>query len=101
MRCTTSLLKGAVDLPFSLDGLKTTTIKGQPVFLPVNPYNIFINYELGMHCVGFDMSYCCVIPPHNSVQSQAVRSASETDTLPKLLSPEDGVALQYGIDDNT
>ncbi|MDQ5988197.1 MAG: hypothetical protein CSYNP_03953 [Syntrophus sp. SKADARSKE-3] len=31
------------------------------LYNPRNPYNIFINYELGMHCVGFDISYCCII----------------------------------------
>ncbi len=76
-------------------------MNGQSVYLPVNPYNIFTNYELGMHCVGFDMSYCCVIPPYNSIQAQAVRCASINDTRPKLLSPEDGVALRYGVDNNT
>lgn len=40
----------------------------QKAFHPKNSYNIFINYELGMHCVGFDISYCWVIPPYNSIQ---------------------------------
>ncbi len=30
-----------------------TTPKGEDDFL------IFINYELGMHCTGFDFEYCC------------------------------------------
>jgi len=67
----------------------------------VNEYNIFVNYELGMHCVGFDMSYCCVIPPYNSIQAQAVRTATVEEVDPALLSPEDGVALWYGVDNNT
>ena len=93
--------KGAADLPFSLDGLATATVDDQAVFLPPNPYNIFINYELGMHCVGFDMSYCCVIPPYNSIQAQAVRTASAAEPLPRLLSPDDGVALHYSVDKNS
>ncbi len=28
------------------------------VYNPRNPYNIFTNYELDIHCVGFDVSYC-------------------------------------------
>ncbi len=36
-------------------------------------YRIFIHYELGMHCTGFDFSYCCVLPPYNSIQAQVVR----------------------------
>jgi len=94
-------LQGAVDLPFSLDALETAEIAGEAVFLPPNSHSIFLNYELGMHCVGFDMSYCCVIPPYNSIQAQAVRTASAEDPRPHLLSPEDGVALRYGTDNNT
>lgn len=30
---------------------------------PKIDYNITISYELGMHCTGFDFSYCCVLPP--------------------------------------
>ncbi len=74
--------------------------KGEALFDPRNPYNIFINYELGMHCVGFDVSYCCVIPPYNSVQAQLVRSA-ENGGVPSMLSPEDGVSLYYSIRDNS
>ncbi|MFQ5890669.1 MAG: hypothetical protein ACE5JR_11535 [Gemmatimonadota bacterium] len=94
-------IRGATDLPFRLDGLETAEIDGEPVFLPPNPYNIFVNYELGMHCVGFDMNYCCVIPPYNSIQAQAMRTATADDPRPRLLSPEDGVTLWYGVDDNT
>ncbi|HBB40175.1 MAG TPA: hypothetical protein DC005_01775, partial [Proteobacteria bacterium] len=36
-------------------------------------YRIFIHYELGMHCTGFDFSYCCILPPYNSIQAQVVR----------------------------
>jgi len=61
--------QGAVDLPFSLDGLETAEIDGEAVFLPAKSHNVFLNYELGMHCVGFDMSYCCIIPPYNSRRS--------------------------------
>ncbi len=88
-------------LPFALDGLKTAMVDGALAYLPPNTYNIFINYELGMHCVGFDINYCCVIPPYNSVQAQAVQVASADNALPKMLSPDDGVKLRYGIRDNT
>ncbi|MCC7201734.1 MAG: hypothetical protein IT393_03575 [Nitrospirae bacterium] len=36
-------------------------------------YVISINYELGMHCTGFDFSYCCVLPPYNSIQTQVIK----------------------------
>ncbi len=86
--------------PFSTGKLKPVKFAGGAAYGPKNPYNIFINYELGMHCVGFDVSYCCVIPPYNSVQAQAVR-AGEAGGLPGLLSPEDGFSLYYHIKDNS
>jgi len=43
-----------------------------PAAGPAN-YRIFIHYELGMHCTGFDFSYCCILPPYNSIQAQVVR----------------------------
>src|SRR5512147_1102691 len=91
--------------PFKLDLLKQVTIKdsaGKAVTLydPKNDYAIFINYELGMHCVGFDISYCCVIPPYNSIQAQAVKSGVGGG-LPALLSPGDGLQLYYKVRDNS
>lgn len=91
--------------PFKLDKLKQYTeveadgkiVKG---YEPKNDYNVFINYELGMHCVGFEMSYCCVIPPYNSIQAQAV-AAGSSGKLPKLLSPDDDVKLYYYTRDNS
>jgi|GEM_PF-1751252 hypothetical protein len=74
--------------------------KGITVYNPRNPYNILINYELGMHCVGFDVSYCYVIPPYNSVQAQAVQSGLNGE-LPRLLSPNDKVKLHYSIKDKS
>jgi len=32
-----------------------------------------MNYELGMHCTGFEFSYCCVLPPYNSILAQVVK----------------------------
>ena len=86
--------------PFTLDKLEKTKVKGNEAFQPVNDYNVFVNYELGMHCVGFEMSYCCVIPPYNSIQAQAVQ-AGKNGKLPKLLSPEDKVKLYYNTKDNS
>jgi hypothetical protein len=67
---------------------------------PKDPYVIFINYELGMHCVGFDISYCCVIPPYNSIQAQAVKTSEDGDA-PRLMSPGDGMMLHYSVRDNS
>jgi mono/diheme cytochrome c family protein len=90
---------------FKLTSLKHVTVKdssGKSVTLydPRGPYAVFINYELGMHCVGFDISYCCVIPPYNSIQAQAVRTGAGGE-LPRLLSPDDGVSLAYFVKDNS
>jgi mono/diheme cytochrome c family protein len=92
--------------PFKLKGLTKTKIKTEATgkemtfYNPKNPYNIFINYELGMHCVGFDISYCCIIPPYNSIQAQAVKSGMK-DENPRLLSPDDHVKLAYWMRDNS
>ena len=90
---------------FKLDLLKPAKVKGlegkeTTTYPPRNPYNIFINYELGMHCVGFDISYCCIIPPYNSIQAQTVRSGLHGEK-PRLLSPEDKVKLYYRVKDNS
>ncbi len=42
--------------------------------LPKNTFNIMMNYELGMHCTGFEFSYCCVLPPYNSILAQVVKT---------------------------
>ncbi len=79
---------------------------------PKNDYNITINYELGMHCTGFDFSYCCVLPPYNSVQSQVIKTATGKKKYPELVEADpndpavlvDGdkrMRLAYGHVDNT
>lgn len=52
---------------------------------PINDYNITINYELGMHCTGFDFTYCCILPPYNSIQSQVIKTGTDEGSLPVLL----------------
>jgi hypothetical protein len=37
--------------------------QGQRAYGPKNPYNIFINYELGMHCVGLTSPIAASFPP--------------------------------------
>ncbi len=108
--CTASLAYGStengVDMkgypkepPFGFSKIEPSKkVKGY--YEPVNAYNIFVNYELGMHCVGFDISYCCVIPPYNSIQAQVVRSGID-GTSPRLLSPSDGIKLYYYTKDNS
>jgi mono/diheme cytochrome c family protein len=93
------------DPPFRPGLMKSTSVtdgSGKTVTLydPKDSYVIFINYELGMHCVGFDISYCCVIPPYNSIQAQAIRTG-EGGWLPHLLTPDDGLSLAYFLRDNS
>jgi hypothetical protein len=38
-----------------------------------------------MHCTGFDFSYCCILPPYNSIQSQVIRTGVGPKGLPELL----------------
>lgn len=79
---------------------------------PKNDYNITINYELGMHCTGFDFSYCCVLPPYNSVQSQVIKTATGANRWPEMLEAaeddpsvlvdgDERFKLAYGHVDNT
>jgi len=73
--------------------------------IPPNDYNIMIFYELGMHCTGFDISYCCVLPPYNSVLAQIVKTSKDPKEKPQLLRPEhlqeQGWVLWYEHDQNT
>src|SRR5512147_1617740 len=49
--------------------------------LPKNTFNILMNYELGMHCTGFEFSYCCVLPPYNSILAQVVKTQQNLPTV--------------------
>jgi hypothetical protein len=56
-------------------------------------FKIMMNYELGMHCTGFEFSYCCVLPPYNSILAQVVKpQASEvlssSADFPRLLTAD-------------
>ncbi|HIQ46294.1 MAG TPA: hypothetical protein EYH57_01605 [Sulfurovum sp.] len=86
--------------PFGLDKLEAVKVKGKTAYQPKADYSMFVNYELGMHCVGFDMSYCCVIPPYNSIQSQVIKVGKESK-LPKLMTPDDNVKVFAYTKDNS
>jgi hypothetical protein len=45
-------------------------------------FKIMMNYELGMHCTGFEFAYCCVLPVYNSILAQVVK--------PNKVAPQDG-----------
>ena len=61
---------------------------------PKNTFNIMMNYELGMHCTGFEFAYCCVLPPYNSILAQVVktqRSSRGQGAFAKLLEGDPNV----------
>ncbi len=63
-------------------------------------YRIMINYELGMHCTGFDFEYCCILPPYNSVQAQVVK-VGIGKKMPRLLDQYDPKDPTILIDPDT
>jgi len=81
--------RGLASMLSMLGGLSLLTpvaaVQAGTVIKPMNDYNITINYELGMHCTGFDFSYCCVLPPYNSIQSQVIKTGKGPKGLPELL----------------
>ncbi len=66
-------------------------------------FKIFMNYELGMHCTGFEFAYCCVLPPYNSIVAQVIKPAQGdpaanegedfVDGFPRLLEGDPNVGL--------
>jgi hypothetical protein len=59
---------------------------------PKNAFNIMMNYELGMHCTGFEFAYCCILPPYNSILAQVVKT-EKTRPKPRLLPADPNVGL--------
>ncbi|MCG6887262.1 MAG: hypothetical protein LJE74_08645 [Proteobacteria bacterium] len=62
---------------------------------PKNSFNILMNYELGMHCTGFEFSYCCVLPPYNSILAQVVKTEKGGDNWPRLLEADHVNGLDF------
>ena len=55
--------------------------------LPDQPdFKFMMNYELGMHCTGFEFAYCCVLPAYNSIVSQIAKRDNGT----RLAAPAGG-----------
>ena len=53
--------------------------------LPDQPdFKFMMNYELGMHCTGFEFAYCCVLPAYNSIVAQIAKRDNGLD-WPHLL----------------
>ena len=78
------------DADGNLSNVATVNIHIQP---DQPDFKIMMNYELGMHCTGFEFSYCCILPPYNSIVAQVVRRQDGQNPFPRLLSgdPTEGI----------
>ena len=52
---------------------------------PKADFVIPMNYELGMHCTGFEFAYCCVLPPYNSILAQVIKTQGSNNGFAQLL----------------
>jgi hypothetical protein len=57
--------------------------------VPSREYLISVHFDLGMHCTGFDFSYCCILPPYNGILAQAVRTSRGPEDPPRVLGEAD------------
>jgi len=63
-------------------------------FSPQTDFKIMMNYELGMHCTGFEFAYCCVLPVYNSILAQVVKpEGTDGADFPELLEGDPNVGL--------
>jgi len=83
---------GILDLGTITVANGTATAENMPPQLGGSDFIITINYELGMHCTGFDFSYCCVLPLFNSVQAQVVKVGAVPTLMQKFAKDDDGNA---------
>ena len=65
---------------------------GKTATPPKNAFNIMMNYELWMHCTGFEFSYCCILPPYNSILAQVVKT-EKAGGKPKLMESDPNVGI--------
>jgi len=62
---------------------------------PKVDFVIPMNYELGMHCTGFEFAYCCVLPAYNSVLAQVIKTQDGNDDFAELLEGDPNVGLDF------
>ncbi len=58
---------------------------GAPGLPKQTEFKMMMNYELGMHCTGFEFAYCCVLPAYNSILAQVVKPEGGSNDFPRLL----------------
>ncbi len=85
--------KDVRDAPSSCDDGGGTP-PGGGGFADQTDFKIMMNYELGMHCTGFEFAYCCVLPVYNSILAQVVKpEGTDGADFPELLEgdPNEGL----------
>jgi len=61
-------------------------------------FKILMNYELGMHCTGFEFAYCCVLPVYNSILAQVVKpEGTDGSDFPELLEGDPDINTLDGL----
>jgi cytochrome c553 len=65
--------------------ITVTDLPPPPQFQAQTDFKIMMNYELGMHCTGFEFAYCCVLPVYNSILAQVVKPDATGQGFPELL----------------
>jgi hypothetical protein len=73
---------------------------------PKVDFVIPMNYELGMHCTGFEFAYCCVLPAYNSILAQVIKTQDGNDDFAELLEGDpnlgkDGLGRETVLRDKT
>jgi hypothetical protein len=84
----------STDADGNLSNVATVNIHIQP---DQPDFKIMMNYELGMHCTGFEFSYCCILPPYNSIVAQVVRRQDDENPFPRLLSGDPSEERRDGL----
>ncbi len=81
------------DVPSNCDdGGGTPPSGGGGDFADQTDFKIMMNYELGMHCTGFEFAYCCVLPAYNSILAQVIKpEGTDGADFPELLSGDPNV----------
>jgi PKD repeat protein len=96
---TDSFTYQAQDVDGNLSGVTKVVIQ---MLSNQTDFKITMNYELGMHCTGFEFAYCCVLPPYNSILAQVIKPAQGdpaggggtfVDGFPRLLGGDPVVGL--------
>ncbi|MEN8802879.1 MAG: Ig-like domain-containing protein, partial [Thiogranum sp.] len=66
-------------------------------------FKFMMNYELGMHCTGFEFAYCCVLPVYNSIVAQVVKpepaagAIQSADDMAKLLEADPNLGRNLDV----